>query len=126
VRRSSYLVVMSAVLGLLSGAADSLCQQQQPDQKALPTLTTAHDAHSLTSEQAARSYPVHLRTVVTYYDPYIDPRHPTVWASDSFGGIYVELSSVPAVPFKTGDLLELTGVSAAGATLPLSRPARLA
>jgi signal transduction histidine kinase/ActR/RegA family two-component response regulator len=107
------------MLGLLSGAADSVCQQQRPERQALPTLTKAHDAHSLTSEQAARSYPVHLRTVVTYYDPYIDPQHPTVWVSDSSGGIYVELSSVPAVPFKAGDLVEITGVTATGGYAPI-------
>jgi signal transduction histidine kinase/ActR/RegA family two-component response regulator len=119
VRRSGYLVMITVVLGLLSGATDSLCQQQQPGRKALPTLTTAHDAHSLTSEQAARSYPVHLRTVVTYYDPYYDPRHPALWVSDSSGGIYVELSSAPAVPFIAGDLIEITGVSAAGGYAPI-------
>jgi hypothetical protein len=63
------------VPGLLSGAPDSVCQQQRPERKALPTLTKAHDAHCLMSEQPARGYPVHLRTVVTYYDPYIDPLH---------------------------------------------------
>jgi hypothetical protein len=25
---------------------------------------------------------VHLRTVVTYYYPYTDPQHPTVWVAD--------------------------------------------
>jgi signal transduction histidine kinase/ActR/RegA family two-component response regulator len=119
VRRSGYLVLITVVLGLLSGATDSLCQQQQPGRKTLPTLTTAHDAHSLTSEQAARSYPVHLRTVVTYYDPSYDPRHPAIWASDRSGGIYVEFSSLPAVPFMAGDLIEITGLSAAGGYAPI-------
>jgi signal transduction histidine kinase/DNA-binding response OmpR family regulator len=119
VHRSGYLVLITVVLGLLLGAADSVCQQQQPERKALPTLTKAHDVHSLTPEQAAQSYPVHLRTVVTYYDPYIDPRNPAVWASDRSGGIYVALSSVPAVPFKAGDLVEITGVSAAGGYAPI-------
>ena len=64
--RSGYLVVITVVLGLLSGSADSLCQQQPPERKALPTLTKAFDVHSLTSEQAAQSYPVHLRTVVNF------------------------------------------------------------
>ena len=117
--RSGYLVMVTVVLGLLSGAADSVCQQQRSERQRLPTLTTAHDAHSLTSEQAARNYPVHLHTVVTYYDPYIDPRHPTVWVSDSSGGVYVELSSVPAVPFKAGDLVEITGVTAKGGYAPI-------
>ena len=119
VHRSGYLVLITVVLGLLSGAPDSVCQQRQSERQTLPTLTKAHDAHSLTSDQAARNYPVHLRTVVTYYDPYIDPRHPTVWVSDSSGGIYVELSSVPAVPFKAGDLVEITGTSAAGGYAPI-------
>jgi len=119
VHRSGHLVLITVVLGLLSGAADSLCQQQQPERKGLPTLTTAHDAHSLTSEQAARGYPVHLRTVITYYDPYADPRHPAVWASDRSGGVYVALPSVPAVDFKAGDLVEITGVSAAGGYAPI-------
>ena len=117
--RSGHLVLITVVLGVLSGAADSLCQQQQLAGKGLPTLTTAHDAHSLTSEQSARSYPVHLRTVVTYYDPNADPRNPAVWASDRSGGVYVALSSVPAVDFKAGDLVEITGVSAAGGYAPI-------
>jgi signal transduction histidine kinase/CheY-like chemotaxis protein len=119
VRRSGYLLLITVVLGLLLGTPDSACQRQQSGREALPTVTKAHDAHSLTSEQAARSYPVHLRGVVTYYDPYIDPRHPTVWVSDASGGIYVELPSVPAVPFQAGDLVEITGVTANGGYAPI-------
>jgi signal transduction histidine kinase/CheY-like chemotaxis protein len=125
VHRSGYLVLISVVLGLLSGAADSVCQRQQSERNVLPSITKAHDAHSLTSEQAARSYPVHLRAVVTYYDPYVDPRHPTVWVSDSSGGIYVELPSVPAVPFKAGDRLEITGVSATGGYAPVVKASQV-
>jgi signal transduction histidine kinase len=117
-RRGSRLLI-TVVLSLLSGAPDSVCQQRQSERQALPTLTKANDAHSLTSDQAARSYPVHLRGVVTYYDPYIDPRNPTVWVSDSSGGIYVVLSAVPANPFKAGDLVEITGTSAAGGYAPV-------
>jgi hypothetical protein len=90
VHRSGYLALITVVLGVLSGAADSVCQQQQSERNSLPTLTTAHDVHRLTSDHAAQNYPVHLRAVVTYCDRYIDPRHPTVWISDSSGGIYVE------------------------------------
>jgi PAS domain S-box-containing protein len=119
VHRSSSLVLVIAALGLFSGAPHSLCLQRQSERQVLPGLTRAHDAHSLTSDQAARNHPVHLRAVVTYYDPYIDPRHPTVWVSDSSGGIYVELSSVPAIPFQAGDLIEITGTSAAGGYAPI-------
>jgi hypothetical protein len=106
-------------LGLLLGPPYSIGQQQPAELQPLPTLTGAHDAHSLTLEQAARHYPVHLRTVVTYYDPYVDPRNPTFFVSDSSGAIFVEPSSLPAVPFQAGDLVEITGVSAAGSYGPV-------
>jgi signal transduction histidine kinase/ActR/RegA family two-component response regulator len=120
VHRSGYLVLITMVLELFWSAANSVCQQQ-PERPALSALTKAHDVHSLTSEQAARNYPVHLRAVVTYCDPYIDPQHPTAWVSDSSGGIYVELSSMPAIPFKPGDAIEITGVTAAGGYAPIVR-----
>jgi signal transduction histidine kinase/CheY-like chemotaxis protein len=87
----------------------------------LPTLTRAHDAHSLTMEQARRNYPVKLNAVVTYYDPFVDPRRPALFVSDSSGGIYIFLPGFPAAPFKTGDLIEITGVSAAGDYAPIVR-----
>jgi signal transduction histidine kinase/CheY-like chemotaxis protein len=87
----------------------------------LPTLTRAHDAHSLTMGQARRNYPVKLNAVVTYYDPFVDPRRPALFVSDSSGGIYIFLPGFPAAPFKTGDLIEITGVSAAGDYAPIVR-----
>jgi hypothetical protein len=119
VRRSGYFVLITAGVGLLSGALGSVGQEQRSESQSLRTLTKARDAHNQTPDQAARGYPVHLRTVVTYFDPYIDPLHPAVWASDSSGGIYVELSSPPAVPLKVGDLVEITGVSAPGGYAPI-------
>jgi signal transduction histidine kinase/DNA-binding response OmpR family regulator len=106
-------------LGLLLGPVDSIGQQQPAEGRPLPILTTTHEAHSLTLEQAVRSYPVHLRTVVTYYDPFVDSRRPTFFVSDSSGAIYISLLSLPAVPFKAGDLVEITGVSAAGDYAPI-------
>jgi signal transduction histidine kinase len=109
------------LLGLLLGAKYCVSQQTPTEHPSLPTLTSAHQAHSLTIEEAAQGYPVQLRAVVTYYDPYIDPKHPTVWVTDSSGGIYVELSSAPQVSFRTGDLLAITGVSATGGYAPIVR-----
>jgi hypothetical protein len=82
----------------------------------LPTLTSAH---SLTTQESARSYPVHLYSVVTYYDPHLDTRRVTLFVNDSSGGIYVAMSSPPAIPFKAGDLVEVIGVSAAGDFAPI-------
>ena len=52
--RSGYLVPITVVLGLLSGAGDSVCQQRQSERPVLPTLTKAHDAHSPTSDVSFR------------------------------------------------------------------------
>jgi signal transduction histidine kinase/CheY-like chemotaxis protein len=82
----------------------------------LPTLTKAHDVHSLTLEEAARNYPVRLTAVVTYYDLNADPRHPVFFASDASGSIFV---SMGALPFQAGDLVEIAGVSAAGDYAPI-------
>ncbi|MGA2595507.1 MAG: ATP-binding protein [Bryobacteraceae bacterium] len=104
---------------LLLGAAVSAAQDRPPGRLALPVLTTAHQAHSLTVEEAARNYPVHLSAVVTYYDPYVDPRRPAFFVSDATGAIFIGLLSAPAIPFKAGDLVEITGVSAAGDFAPI-------
>jgi signal transduction histidine kinase len=126
-RRTFNIALIVVLLGPLLGASHCVSQQSPGEHQPLPTLTTARQAHGLTIEQAAQGYPVQLRAVVTYYDPYIDPQHPTVWVTDSSGGIYIELSSAPQVPFQTGDLLAITGVSAAGGYAPIvrSRQARV-
>lgn len=85
----------------------------------LPVLTTTHAAHQLTIPESARSYPVHLRATVTYYDPYIDPRRPAYFVSDATGGIFVALSALPAALLQSGDLVEVTGVSGAGDFAPI-------
>ena len=50
----------------------------------LPTLTTARQAHSLSSDEAKRAYPIHLRGVVTYFD---------VDTGTGSGAIYIHDSS---------------------------------
>jgi hypothetical protein len=97
-REMGVISLLTVTLVVLWSPTEAGGQQPRSERQALPTLTKAQDVHNLTSARAAQSYPVHLRAVVTYYDPYIDPQHPTVWGSDSSGGIYVELPSVPAVP----------------------------
>ena len=115
-RGNGYLVLIAVVLGMLAGPADSAGQQLRAEGQTLPTLTTAHAVHSLTIEQATRNYPVHLTAVVTYYDAYVDPRRPALFVCDSSGCIYV---SLPAAPLQAGDLVEITGVSAAGDYAPI-------
>ncbi len=85
----------------------------------LPTITTAHAVHSLSPEQAARAFPVHLRAVVTYFDRYIDKRHGALFIHDPSGSIFVALPLEPVLPLQSGDLIEVTGVTGPGDYAPI-------
>ena len=108
---------MVAALALLR--APAVLSAQNADSNRLPTLTTAHAAHSLTSEEAAREYPVHVRGVVTYYDPYIDPRHAAIFICDASGCIFVKASAHPILPIHAGTVIDVEGVSGAGDFAPI-------
>ncbi|GAC1669933.1 MAG: hypothetical protein NVS9B4_25970 [Candidatus Acidiferrum sp.] len=86
---------------------------------ALPTITTALVAHSLASAEAARKYPVHLRAVVTYYDPHIDPRHGALFVCDASGCIFVAVPLEPTLPIHPGTLVDVQGVSGPGDFAPI-------
>ena len=110
-------VCAAAVLALAGAAARA---QSTPDKPApLPLLTTAHAAHSMTAEEANRGYPVLLRAVATYYDPYIDPRHAALFVLDDTGGIMVSLPGQPVLPIHAGTLLEIRGVTGGGDFAPI-------
>jgi diguanylate cyclase (GGDEF)-like protein len=87
-------------------------------EKKLPTLTTAHAAHDLTSAEAARGYPVHLRAVVTYYDPNLGHGYSALFVNDASGGIYVRVpaDTIPSLP--SGTLIDVRAVSANGSFAP--------
>ena len=92
----------------------------------LPALTTARAAHQLPVEESRRAYPVHLRGVVTYYDPHLmgggtseDPWHAAFFVCDATGCIFVALAATPAVPLVPGQLVEVTGVSGPGDFAPI-------
>src|SRR5271167_4215149 len=72
-------------LGLLSVllcAAGLRGQQVPAPAPGLPTLTRVEQIRQLTQEQANRGYPIHLRALVTYYDPV----GPDLLAHESFSG----------------------------------------
>ena len=80
----------------------------------LPVLTTARSVHSLPPQEAGRHYPVRLLGVVTYYDPYIDPRHGALFVHDATGAIFVAVSARPILPVHAGALVEVSGLSDPG------------
>lgn len=95
-------------------AASAQVPSQYGSRGRLRTLITARAVHSLPAPEAVRGYPVRLRAVVTYYDPYIDPRHGALFVQDSTGGVFVAVPVRPILPLKPGSEVEVTGVTGPG------------
>lgn len=74
--------------------------------KALPILTSSAAVRSLTPQEARRGYPIHLRAVVTYFDPIT----PDLFVQDATGGIYIGWTANLPKP-AVGDVLVIDGVS---------------
>src|SRR5260370_42184312 len=74
-RLTHFLATNAALCALFAWCGVGSAQAKINSQAPLRTLVTARAAHDLPLPEARRSYPVHLRAVVTYYDPFIDSRH---------------------------------------------------
>ena len=81
---------------------------------ALPTLTTAQKAHGLSAVEAVRNYPVHLRGVVTYFDPDYGIGYAAVFLCDSTGCVFFRPLSKSIGPLPAGTVVDVQGVSAVG------------
>jgi diguanylate cyclase (GGDEF)-like protein len=105
----------------LSGAAvlSSAEQHSAAAQKPPHVITAARIAHDLTEQQAALSIPVHLRAVVTYYDPYIDPRRGAIFVHDASGGVFIAIPARSTLPVKAGSVVDVRGVTAPGDFAPI-------
>src|ERR1039457_2716986 len=91
----------------------------------LHVLSTARQAHSLTSEEAAARLPVHLQAVVTYYDPYVDARHGAMFVHDSTGAIFVSVPVRPILSLRAGTIIDVSGVSGPGDYAPIVEAAHI-
>ena len=87
--------VLAAVMFAICLSCASQAQSviPSPPEGKLPTLTTARQAHSLTSKEAMRAFPVHLRGVITYFDPDFGTGHPAIFIHDASGSIFVKQTS---------------------------------
>jgi diguanylate cyclase (GGDEF)-like protein len=115
------LILLTVVLCAGSGwaaQAISAASAKSPADK-LPTLTTARAAHSLSIKEANRAYPVHLRGVVTYFDPDYGTGSAAIFIHDSTGSIFVRSPSSSAGPLSTGTLVDVWGVSGTGGFGPI-------
>jgi len=88
-----------------------------------PTITTARQAHDLTDEEAIRGLPVHLRGVVTYFDPDFGSGQPAIFIHDDTGDIFIKmdckLTCKASQPLFVGALVDVWGVSAPGGFGPV-------
>ena len=111
------------ILGLsaiLAAACLSASAQKLPVSTPLPrTMNTARGVHDLPPDEASRAYPVRLRVVVTYYDPYIDLRHGAIFAVDATGGVFISVPGRPILPLKAGTLVDVNGVTGKGDYAPV-------
>ena len=108
-----------AALGLLFTVAVTCAQVPAVQPGKLRLLTTAREAHSLSAAESRRGYPVHLRAVVTYYDPYIDARHGALFVHDATGGIFVSVPKTPTLRLHAGMVIDIKGVSGPGDFAPI-------
>jgi diguanylate cyclase (GGDEF)-like protein len=107
------------LVALLAACLTAGAQSPSAPPASHPIVETARAAHNLPPEEAARHVPVHLRAVVTYYDPYIDVRHGAIFVHDDSGGVFVSIPARPILDIKPGTLVDITGVSAPGDYAPV-------
>lgn len=113
--------VLAAVMFAICLSCASQAQSviPSPPEGKLPTLTTARQAHSLTSKEAMRAFPVHLRGVITYFDPDFGSGHPAIFIHDASGSIFVKQTSKLTEQLFAGALVDVRGVSAPGGFGPV-------
>jgi len=129
-RRRSILAAIALALIAGSALARSPVERDPPsprtqktaDAETLRTLTTLRQAHSLSSGDARRGYPVHVRAVVTYYDNHVDTRRIAFFLHDPTGSIYAAVllgTTWPGRQPVPGTLVDVTGVTAPGDYAPI-------
>jgi Diguanylate cyclase, GGDEF domain len=91
----------------------------------LRTLTTAHEVHSLSTAEALRGYPIHLRAVVTFYDRFVDPRHIALFVKDVSGSIFISVPFGAVGTLPIGSLVDVQGVSSSGDYAPIIANAKV-
>jgi diguanylate cyclase (GGDEF)-like protein len=107
--RCGFVPLFALAACLTSGAQSTSLSGTSPS-----VLITARAVHNLPPEEASRELRVHLRAVVTYYDPYIDARHAAVFVHDASGGVFVSVPAQPILSIKPGTLVDIAGVTNAG------------
>jgi len=109
----------SVLLSIVLKGPAAMAQSLQGAPGVLRTITTAREAHSLTSDEAKRAYPIHLQGVVTYFDADTGSGNGALYIHDSSGCIFVKFApgSIKLLPI--GSIVEVSGVSDPGGFAPI-------
>ena len=110
--------IIAAAMLFVPACTRTVCQPSEAQANGLPVLATARQVHSLTPEQASRGFPIRLRGVVTFYDPYQEG-HKALFIADRTGGIFVAPGDGPILPIHAGSLVEVSGVTDPGGFAPI-------
>ena len=117
-RLSKVLILLLASLLSIHPSRAASASATEPASQ-LPTLTTARAAHSLNNREAARAYPIHLRAVVTYFEPNHGNGFAAMFVTDETGSIWVNLPADTIASLPAGTLVDVTGVSSGGLFAPV-------
>jgi diguanylate cyclase (GGDEF)-like protein len=112
----SFATLLAVLCGFAAAVSGALAEEPAGQ---LPTLTTTHQAHSLTSGEAAREYPIHISGVVTYFDPDYGTGFAAIFMHDSTGSVFVKPLSTSIGPLPAGTVIDVWGVSGLGGFGPV-------
>jgi diguanylate cyclase (GGDEF)-like protein len=102
-----------------SQAAPAISQPKTNSAEKLPTLTTARQAHSLSTAEALRAYPVHIRGIVTYFDQNYGTGYAAIFIHDSTGSVFLRPLSSSVGWLAAGTVIDVRGVSCPGGFGPI-------
>jgi len=121
-------VVLLCTLFAAVALPSSLAAYAQPAANAtapLRTITSARQAHDLSSVEAKRAYPIHLQGVVTYFDTDTGTGNGALYIHDASGNIFVKIPGGVIKSLPIGSLVDVQGVSNLGGFAPVVDHARV-
>jgi len=106
----TFTLILVACIG--GGAVGTMLGNERTPDSTRPEISTIAQIRNMSFQEAGKHLAIRVRGVITYYDP--DPNDPDMFVQDSTTGIWVNTEIVkPNITVKTGDLVEIEGVTEA-------------
>ena len=88
-------------------------------------ISTALQAHNLSNQEAVKAHPVHLRGVVTYFDPDFGTGYAAVFLHDATGCVYLLPTVKQGAQLFVGALIDVQGITSPGGFGPIVAKPRI-